>query len=71
VEDIVGAKLEQPAVLHLHGDSTGEHHAEVTRLAPLTTNLGANIHRPAPSWLGDQETDCQVAYFDKFGCELR
>jgi hypothetical protein len=71
VEGVVGAKLEPPAVLQLHGDSAGEDHAEVTRLAPLTTDLGANVDRPAPSWLRDQEADCQLAYFHKLGRELR
>src|SRR5262245_21806053 len=68
VEDVAGAELEHPAVVHRRRGTPADHDPDVLDLAARLLQRAANVLGPFPTWLVRSACDCQAA--DPYEFEL-
>ena len=71
VEHVVWAERRARAVAEVDSQASGDDDADVPRLAPLASHARPVVLRPAPSWLGHEQADREIAELDEAGGDLR
>ena len=71
VEDLTRPENGPRPVGEVRSEATGDHHADVARLAPLASDRRPDVLRPTPPRVGHETPDRQVTEFDDVADDLR